>query len=79
MLVSSLFIKNLLIFLKEVKTMNIKLRDEYLLKRRKKKITMQEIAEYIGCSQSLISRYETGNCGMSKEKIQKYREYIDQK
>ncbi|QPA31418.1 helix-turn-helix domain-containing protein [Thermaerobacillus caldiproteolyticus] len=59
--------------------MNIKLRDEYLLKRRKKKITMQEIAEYIGCSQSLISRYETGNCGMSKEKIQKYREYIDQK
>lgn len=59
--------------------MNIKKRDEYLLKRRKKKITMQEIADYIGCSQSLISRYETGNCGMSKEKIQKYREYIDQK
>ncbi|MED0717436.1 helix-turn-helix transcriptional regulator [Aeribacillus composti] len=59
--------------------MNIKLRDEYLLKRRKKKITMQELAEYIGCSQSLISRYEHGNSGMKPEKIQKYREYIDKK
>lgn len=54
-------------------------KDEYFLKRRKKKISMQEISNYIGCSQSLISRYETGNCGMSKTKIQIYREYIDNK
>jgi transcriptional regulator with XRE-family HTH domain len=59
--------------------MNIKLRDEYLLKRRKKKITMQELAEYIGCSQSLLSRYERGQCGMKKEKVELYRQYIDQK
>ena len=57
----------------------IKLREEYFLKRRQKKITMQEIAEYIGCSQSLISRYETGDCGMKKEKLEMYREYIDSK
>ncbi|PAE12472.1 transcriptional regulator [Niallia circulans] len=55
--------------------MNIK--DVYFLKRRQKKISMQKIAKYIGCSQSLISRYETGDCGMAKEKIELYREYID--
>ncbi|WP_066173374.1 helix-turn-helix domain-containing protein [Bacillus marinisedimentorum] len=57
--------------------MNIK--DEYLLKRRKKKITMQELAGFIGCSQSLISRYETGDCSMSDKKIERYRFYIDSK
>ncbi|MBL5805352.1 helix-turn-helix domain-containing protein [Heyndrickxia sporothermodurans] len=55
--------------------MNVK--DEYFLKRRKLKISMQKIASYIGCSQSLISRYETGDCGMSDKKIEMYREYID--
>ncbi len=52
-------------------------KDEYFLKRRHKKISMQKIANYIGCSQSLISRYETGDCEMSDKKIQLYREYID--
>ncbi len=52
-------------------------KDEYFLKRRKLKISMQKIANYIGCSQSLISRYETGNCQMSESKIGLYREYID--
>ncbi|MGG3892505.1 helix-turn-helix domain-containing protein [Geobacillus stearothermophilus] len=56
--------------------MNIKLRDEYLLKRRKKGISQKELAQVLNCSQSLLSRYERGECGMSKEKIQKYREYI---
>lgn len=59
--------------------MNIKLRDEYLLKRRKKRISQKELAQVLQCSQSLLSRYERGECGMSKEKIQKYRRYIDQK
>ena len=59
--------------------MNIKLRDEYLLKRRKKGISQKELSQVLNCSQSLLSRYERGECGMSKEKIQKYREYIDHK
>uniref|UniRef100_C5D6X8 Transcriptional regulator, XRE family n=1 Tax=Geobacillus sp. (strain WCH70) TaxID=471223 RepID=C5D6X8_GEOSW len=59
--------------------MNIKLRDEYLIKRRKKRISQKELAQVLQCSQSLLSRYERGECGMSKEKIQKYREYIDEK
>ncbi|WP_031408019.1 helix-turn-helix domain-containing protein [Geobacillus vulcani] len=59
--------------------MNIKLRDEYLLKRRKKRISQKELAEYLQCSQSLLSRYERGECGMNREKEKRYREYIDQK
>lgn len=55
--------------------MNIK--DEYLIKRRNKKIDQKELAKHLNCSQSLISRYEKGTSGMSKEKINKYREYID--
>lgn len=54
-------------------------KDEYFLKRRHKKITHMELAKYLNCSQSLISRYETGECGMSKTKIERYRQYIDQK
>ncbi|KQL53099.1 XRE family transcriptional regulator [Heyndrickxia shackletonii] len=52
-------------------------KDEYFLKRRHKKISMQKIASYIGCSQSLISRYETGNCQMSDYKIEMYKKFID--
>ncbi|WP_339171214.1 helix-turn-helix transcriptional regulator [Anoxybacillus sp. FSL W8-1294] len=59
--------------------MNIKLRDEYLLRRRKKGISQKELAEYLNCSQSLLSRYERGECGMKKEKVELYRRYIDQK
>lgn len=54
-------------------------KEEYLLKRRRKKITHVELANYLHCSQSLISRYETGKCGMSQKKIEKYRKYIDEK
>ncbi|MBD8006268.1 helix-turn-helix domain-containing protein [Bacillus sp. Sa1BUA2] len=53
------------------------LREKYLLLRRKKKITAKEIAKYIRCSASLISRYETGDCGMMPDKVKAYREYID--
>lgn len=52
-------------------------KDEYVLKRRKKKIRLRQLAEYIGCSQSLISQYETGNCEMKKVKVQKYQDFID--
>ncbi|HDX9572447.1 TPA: helix-turn-helix domain-containing protein [Bacillus cereus] len=55
--------------------MNIK--DEYVLKRRKKRIRLRQLADYIGCSQSLISQYETGSCEMDRVKIDKYKEFID--
>jgi len=53
------------------------IKDMYILKRRKKKIRLRQIAEFIGCSQSLISQYETGNCDMDKAKVEKYKSYID--
>ncbi len=59
----------------EVSKMSIK--EHYILKRRKKKIRLRQIAEYIGCSQSLISRYETGDCEMEKLKVEKYKDFID--
>jgi transcriptional regulator with XRE-family HTH domain len=52
-------------------------RDIYAAIRRKKKIKLKEIADYIGCCISIISEYERGTANMSHEKINKYREYID--
>lgn len=53
-------------------------KEEYILQRRKKKIRLRQLAEYIGCSMSLISRFETGDCDMDKAKIVKYQEFIDE-
>ncbi|MGF9738587.1 helix-turn-helix transcriptional regulator [Priestia megaterium] len=52
-------------------------KDEYVLKRRKKRIRLRQLAEHIGCSQSLISQYETGKCEMDKNKVEKYKDFID--
>lgn len=62
-------------FSMEVNQMNT--RDEYVLKRRKKKIRLRQLAEFISCSQSLISQYETGSCEMDRAKVQKYQDFID--
>ncbi|AWC44308.1 helix-turn-helix transcriptional regulator [Bacillus cereus group sp. BfR-BA-01119] len=53
------------------------IKDMYIIERRKKKIRLRQLAEYIGCSPSLLSRYETGDCEMDKEKVKKYKEYIN--
>ncbi|MBB2482976.1 helix-turn-helix transcriptional regulator [Bacillus sp. APMAM] len=52
-------------------------KERYFLLRRHKKISMKMIAEYIGCSQSLISKYETNKSLMSDYKIQLYKKFID--
>jgi len=52
-------------------------KDLYLIKRRNKKIRLVQIAKAIKCSPSLLSKYEVGTFEMSKDKIVKYREYID--
>ncbi|MGI1810581.1 helix-turn-helix domain-containing protein [Priestia sp. TGN 0903] len=52
-------------------------KEKYFLKRKQLKIRMNKIAQYVGCSQSLISRYENNERGMTKEKIKRYREFID--
>jgi len=54
-------------------------RDIYATKRRKARIKLKDIADAIGCSLSLISKYELNQTNMSDEKIAKYRQYIDQR
>ena len=54
-------------------------REIYFLKRKKSKITMSEIASAIGCSQSLISRYESGQREMNDNLNNQYKKYIDNK
>lgn len=51
----------------------------YLIKRRRKKISQWDLAKELNCSQSLISRYEKNECEMSKDKIERYKKYIDEK
>lgn len=51
----------------------------YFLKRREKRITQKELADYLKCSQALISKFESGMGSMSQDKINQYRQYIDEK
>lgn len=52
-------------------------KDMYIFRRRKQKIRLIQIAESIGCSASLLSKYENDSAEMSEEKIAKYKEYIN--
>lgn len=52
-------------------------KDSYVIKRRKKRIRLVQIANAIGCSPSMLSKYENNNAEMSDKKIAKYRGYID--
>ncbi|WP_346234439.1 XRE family transcriptional regulator [Lysinibacillus telephonicus] len=54
-------------------------KDVYVIKRRKKKIRLREIANFIDCSISLLSKYENDLWEMSENKVAKYRKYIDSK
>lgn len=54
-------------------------KDMYVLKRRKQGIRLVNIAKCIGCSPSLLSKYENDSCEISKEKVMKYKEYIDKR
>ncbi|WP_145523479.1 helix-turn-helix transcriptional regulator [Virgibacillus sp. SK37] len=51
----------------------------YLILRRRKGISQVELSNELCCSQSLISRYEKGECEMSDYKIKRYKKYIDEK
>lgn len=51
-------------------------KDYYIWLRKKKKISMQEIADHLGISKVAVHYYETGQ---TKEfsKLQEYQEFID--
>lgn len=49
---------------------------ELFLIRRKKKITLKQVADYVGCSISLLSLYENDKAILDKNKQIKYQEFI---
>lgn len=57
---------------------NLKEREIYVIKRKRKKIRLKELAEYVGCSVALLSKYENGATNLNPEKLQLYKRYIDQ-
>jgi transcriptional regulator with XRE-family HTH domain len=48
----------------------------YFNLRRNKKIRLKQIANYIKCSISLLSRYEREDINMDERKIIGYKEFI---
>lgn len=51
-------------------------REFYSIWRKRNKVKLEEVANYIGCSLSLISKWELGHCNMSKKKLDKYNQFI---
>lgn len=52
--------------------------DNYRIKRLAKRIKTQDVARYVGCSNSTISRLENEEYYQIKqEKVDKYKEFID--
>ncbi|MGE6488930.1 helix-turn-helix domain-containing protein [Paenisporosarcina sp. NPDC076898] len=49
---------------------------ELFVMRKRKRIKLKDIAEYIGCSISLLSRYENMSVCMDSDKVIKYERYI---
>lgn len=49
---------------------------ELFLMRRQKGIKLSQIAEFIGCSVPLLSRYENNKVAMDSEKVKQYKEFI---
>jgi len=51
--------------------------EEYRSKRLIKRIRLKELAVLLDCTIGLISNWENGRRSMSKEKLERYKAYID--
>lgn len=49
---------------------------ELFIMRKRKRLKLKEIASYINCSISLLSRFENLQVAMDKEKVRKYKDFI---
>jgi transcriptional regulator with XRE-family HTH domain len=54
-------------------------KDLFIVARRKKNITLREIADNIGCTSALLCMYEKDKCNIIPEKETAYKQYILQK
>lgn len=51
-------------------------KDELFMMRRNKKIKLQQVADYIGCSVPTLSNYENDRYDLKRIWKDKYREFI---
>ncbi len=51
--------------------------EDYRVKRKMQNIKLREVAEYVGCSISLISKHECGKANMDDIKVIKYKKFIN--
>lgn len=50
-------------------------REQFVVWRKRNKITLKKVSQYIGCSISTLSRYETGKKSLYDDLLEKYREF----
>lgn len=53
------------------------IRQELRIRRFSLNIKVKEIAEFLCCSVGLVSNWEHDRAYMGKEKVEKYKEYLD--
>lgn len=54
-------------------------KEVYKILRKRKKITLEQLSNYLDISISTISRYENDIKSMTQEQVKKYIEYIENK
>lgn len=52
-------------------------REFYVIWRRRNKVTLKQVADYIGCSDALICKWERGKCEISDYKLKRYNQFIE--
>ncbi|WP_052947647.1 helix-turn-helix domain-containing protein [Aneurinibacillus tyrosinisolvens] len=62
--------------MKKISQVEMEKREQFVTLRRRKKLQAKTVAEYIGCSQALISKYERGESYMSEVKVKLYEKFI---
>ena len=62
---------------KENNIVQLSEKEQYIMKRKRKKLRLVDIARQIGCCHSLLSKYENDVSLMSDKKIKQYQEIID--
>lgn len=59
-----------------MKKINFNIPEQYTMFRRRNKVKLKDVANYIGCSISLLSRWEREEFNMSKDKVILYQKFI---
>lgn len=61
--------------MEEIKMNELEEREQFVVWRKRNKITLEKVSQYIGCSISTLSRYETGKKKLYDDLLEKYREF----